>query len=169
MGVEGGSAWRQEESCWGERPQETRPSTDCYTANWDPLGEEAYYRKLDVYIMGWNLREDLRDCLVAAAPCGGPIALLKTKKEKSPSSRPPLEICFASGVLLASIPWKNCPAVHLGLTTSKDLLCIQEDGSVLIYSLFCEFKRRFSMGNMHTQDLILANVCLVHQISRLAF
>ncbi|XP_061485318.1 vacuolar protein sorting-associated protein 16 homolog [Rhineura floridana] len=91
--------------------------------------------------MGWNVSEDLRDCLVAAAPYGGPIALLKTKKEKSPSSRPPLEIYSASGVLLASIPWKNCPAVHLGWTTSEDLLCIQEDGSVLIYSLF-------SMGNV---------------------
>ncbi|XP_061439573.1 vacuolar protein sorting-associated protein 16 homolog isoform X2 [Rhineura floridana] len=128
---------------------------DCYTANWDPLGEEAYYRKLDLYSMGWNLREDLRDCLVAAAPYGGPIALLKTKKEKSPSSRPPLEIYSASGVLLASIPWKNCPAVHLGWTTSEDLLCIQEDGSVLVYSLFCEFKRRFSMGNEVLQNHVL--------------
>ncbi|XP_061445724.1 vacuolar protein sorting-associated protein 16 homolog isoform X2 [Rhineura floridana] len=74
-------------------------------------------------------------------------ALLKTKKEESPSSWPPLEIYSASGVRLASIPWKNCSVVHLGWTTSEDLLCIQEDGSVLIYSLFCEFKRRFSMGN----------------------
>ncbi|XP_053258095.1 vacuolar protein sorting-associated protein 16 homolog [Podarcis raffonei] len=128
---------------------------DCYTANWDPLGEAAYYRKLDLYSMGWNLREDLRDCLVAAAPYGGPIALLKNKKEKSPSSRPPLEIYTASGVLLASIPWKNCPAVHLGWTTSEDLLCIQEDGSVLVYSLFCEFKRRFSMGNEVLQNHVL--------------
>ncbi|CAI5784904.1 sorting-associated 16 homolog [Podarcis lilfordi] len=128
---------------------------DCYTANWDPLGEAAYYRKLDLYTMGWNLREDLRDCLVAAAPYGGPIALLKNKKEKSPSSRPPLEIYTASGVLLASIPGKNCPAVHLGWTTSEDLLCIQEDGSVLVYSLFCEFKRRFSMGNEVLQNHVL--------------
>ncbi|CAI7935436.1 sorting-associated 16 homolog, partial [Podarcis lilfordi] len=105
--------------------------------------------------MGWNLREDLRDCLVAAAPYGGPIALLKNKKEKSPSSRPPLEIYTASGVLLASIPRKNCPAVHLGWTTSEDLLCIQEDGSVLVYSLFCEFKRRFSMGNEVLQNHVL--------------
>ncbi|KAJ6658609.1 hypothetical protein lerEdw1_019997 [Lerista edwardsae] len=126
-------------------PQAGCPSMDCYTANWDPLGETAYYRKLDLYSMDW--REDLRDCLVAAAPYGGPIALLKNRKEKSPSSRPPLEIYSASGVLLASIAWKNSPAVHLGWTTSEDLLCIQEDGSVLVYSLFCEFKRRFTMGN----------------------
>ncbi|XP_042326077.1 vacuolar protein sorting-associated protein 16 homolog [Sceloporus undulatus] len=128
---------------------------DCYTANWDPLGEAAYYRKLDLYSMGWSLKEDLQDCLVAAAPYGGPIALLKTKKEKSPSSRPPLEIYTSSGVLLASIPWKNSPAVHLGWTTSEDLLCVQEDGSVLVYSLFCEFKKCFSMGNEVLQNRVL--------------
>ncbi|XP_053114089.1 vacuolar protein sorting-associated protein 16 homolog isoform X2 [Hemicordylus capensis] len=128
---------------------------DCYTANWDPLGDAAYYRKLELYTMDWNLREGLRECLVAAGPYGGPIALLKTRKEKSPSSRPPLEIYSASGVLLASIPWKNSPAVHLGWTTSEELLCIQEDGSVLVYSLFCEFKRRFSMGNEVLQNHVL--------------
>uniref|UniRef100_A0A803T410 Vacuolar protein sorting-associated protein 16 homolog n=1 Tax=Anolis carolinensis TaxID=28377 RepID=A0A803T410_ANOCA len=105
--------------------------------------------------MGWNLKEDLQDCLVAAAPYGGPIALLKNRKEKSPSSRPPLEIYTASGVLLASILWKNSPVVHLGWTTSEDLLCVQEDGSVLVYSIFCEFKKCFSMGNEVLQNRVL--------------
>ncbi|XP_044284737.1 vacuolar protein sorting-associated protein 16 homolog isoform X2 [Varanus komodoensis] len=128
---------------------------DCYTANWDPLGEAAYYRKLDLYSMGWKLKEDLRDCLVAAAPYGGPIALLKTRKEKSPSSRPLLEIYSASGVLLASCLWKNSAVVQLGWTASEDLLCIQEDGSVLVYTLFCEFKRCFSLGNEVLQNHVL--------------
>ncbi|PKU46798.1 hypothetical protein llap_2882 [Limosa lapponica baueri] len=122
---------------------------DCYTANWNPLGEDAFYRKFELYTMEWNLKEDLRDCLVAAAPYGGPIALLKNnaRKEKSPSARPLLEIYSASGLLLASIPWKSGQLVQLGWTASEDLLCIQEDGTVLIYNLFCEFKRHFSMGN----------------------
>lgn len=38
--------------------------------------------------------------------------------------------------------------VQLGWTAGEDLLCIQEDGTVLIYDLFCEFKRHFSMGNV---------------------
>lgn len=38
--------------------------------------------------------------------------------------------------------------MQLGWTASEDLLCIQEDGTVLIYNLFCEFKRHFSMGNV---------------------
>lgn len=44
--------------------------------------------------------------------------------------------------------WKSGPLVHLGWTATEDLLCIQEDGTVLIYNLFCEFKRHFSMGNV---------------------
>ncbi|XP_073199223.1 vacuolar protein sorting-associated protein 16 homolog isoform X2 [Lepidochelys kempii] len=126
----------------------------CYTANWDPLGEEAFYRKFELYSMAWNLKEDLRDCLVAAAPYGGPIALLKNnlRKEKSPGSRPLLEIYSASGVPLASVLWKSGQVVQLGWTASEDLLCIQEDGTVLIYNLFCEFKRHFSMGNEVLQN-----------------
>ncbi|XP_059673773.1 vacuolar protein sorting-associated protein 16 homolog isoform X2 [Gavia stellata] len=130
---------------------------DCYTANWNPLGEEAFYRKFELYTMEWSLKEDLRDCLVAAAPYGGPIALLKNnaRKEKSPSARPLLEIYSASGLLLASIPWKSGQLVQLGWTASEDLLCIQEDGTVLVYNLFCEFKRHFSMGNEVLQNHVL--------------
>ncbi|KAF7252363.1 hypothetical protein EYD10_01732 [Varanus komodoensis] len=82
-------------------------------------------------------------------------ALLKTRKEKSPSSRPLLEIYSASGVLLASCLWKNSAVVQLGWTASEDLLCIQEDGSVLVYTLFCEFKRCFSLGNEVLQNHVL--------------
>ncbi|KYO29943.1 vacuolar sorting-associated protein 16-like protein [Alligator mississippiensis] len=107
--------------------------------------------------MAWDLAEELRDCLMAAAPYGGPIALLKNnwRKEKSPGSRPVLEIYSAAGLPLASIVWKSGQVVQLGWTASEDLLCIQEDGSVLIYNLFCEFKRHFSMGNEVLQNHVL--------------
>lgn len=41
---------------------------------------------------------------------------------------------------------------QLGWTVTDDLLCVQEDGTVLVYDLFGGFKRHFSMGNvrMHT-------------------
>uniref|UniRef100_A0A8B9TFR8 Vacuolar protein sorting-associated protein 16 homolog n=1 Tax=Anas platyrhynchos TaxID=8839 RepID=A0A8B9TFR8_ANAPL len=130
---------------------------DCYTANWNPLGEEAFYRKSELYAMEWGLREELRDCLVAAAPYGGPIALLRNsaRREKSPGARPLLDTFSASGLLLASIPWKSGQVVQLGWTAGEDLLCIQEDGTVLIYDLFCEFKRHFSMGNEVLQNHVL--------------
>ncbi|MEE6489900.1 hypothetical protein FKM82_015712 [Ascaphus truei] len=76
-------------------------------------------------------------------------------KEKSGSSRPVLEIYSASGVLLSTIPWKSGQVVHLGWTVTEDLLCIQEDGTVLVYDIFCEFKRHFSMGNEVKQNQVL--------------
>ncbi|KFP03155.1 Vacuolar protein sorting-associated protein 16, partial [Calypte anna] len=70
-------------------------------------------------------------------------------------TRPLLEIYSASGLLLASLPWKSGQLVQLGWTASEDLLCIQEDGTVLVYNLFCEFKRHFSMGNEVLQNHVL--------------
>uniref|UniRef100_A0A671YX13 Vacuolar protein sorting-associated protein 16 homolog n=1 Tax=Sparus aurata TaxID=8175 RepID=A0A671YX13_SPAAU len=51
--------------------------------------------------------------------------------------------------------WKSGPVVQLGWTVSDELLCIQEDGSVLIYDLFGSFKRHFSMGQEVVQSQVL--------------
>ncbi|XP_071976977.1 vacuolar protein sorting-associated protein 16 homolog [Engystomops pustulosus] len=129
---------------------------DFCTASWNPMGD-AYYRKFDLYQMEWNIKEEFKDCLVAVGPYGGPIALMKNylKKEGGSSTRPVLEIYSASGVLLSTLTWKSGQVVHLGWTVSEDLLCIQEDGTVLIYDLFCVFKRTFTMGNEVKQNQVL--------------
>ncbi|XP_058476659.1 vacuolar protein sorting-associated protein 16 homolog isoform X1 [Solea solea] len=125
------------------------------TANWNPLGD-AFYRKTELYDMCWNLRDSgLKDSLVAAAPYGGPIALLREPHRRSPSSRPQLEVYLASGVSITSFPWKSGPVVHIGWTVTDELLCVQEDGSVLIYDLFGSFKRHFSMGQEVVQSQVL--------------
>ncbi|KAM6945481.1 vacuolar protein sorting-associated protein 16 homolog [Aplochiton taeniatus] len=124
------------------------------TANWNPLGE-AFYRKIELYEMSWNLRDGLKDCLVAVAPYGGPIALLREPHRRSPSARPQLEIYSASGSSMACFPWKSGSVCQLGWTVSDDLLCVQEDGTVLVYDLFGAFKRHFSMGNEVSQNQVL--------------
>ncbi|XP_053493194.1 vacuolar protein sorting-associated protein 16 homolog [Ictalurus furcatus] len=124
------------------------------TANWNPLGEN-FYRKIELYEMGWNLKDGLRDCLIAAAPYGGPIALLREPQRRSPSARPQLEIYSASGGTLANFPWKSGVVRQLGWTVCDDLLCIQEDGTVLVYDLFGSFKRHFSMGNEVGQSQVV--------------
>ncbi|XP_017296422.1 vacuolar protein sorting-associated protein 16 homolog [Kryptolebias marmoratus] len=124
------------------------------TANWNPLGD-AFYRKTELYEMCWNIRDELKDSLVATAPYGGPIALLREPHRRSPSSRPQLEIYSASGVAIASFPWKSGPVVHLGWSVSDELLCVQEDGTVLIYDVFGSFKRHFSMGQEVVQSQVL--------------
>uniref|UniRef100_A0A8D1A6T9 Vacuolar protein sorting-associated protein 16 homolog n=1 Tax=Sus scrofa TaxID=9823 RepID=A0A8D1A6T9_PIG len=130
---------------------------DCYTANWNPLGDSAFYRKYELYSMDWDLKEELRDCLVAAAPYGGPIALLRNpwRKEKAASMRPVLEIYSASGMPLASLMWKSGPVVSLGWSAEEELLCVQEDGVVLVYGLHGDFRRHFSMGNEVLQNRVL--------------
>uniref|UniRef100_A0A8C3WHN4 Vacuolar protein sorting-associated protein 16 homolog n=1 Tax=Catagonus wagneri TaxID=51154 RepID=A0A8C3WHN4_9CETA len=130
---------------------------DCYTANWNPLGDSAFYRKYELYSMDWDLKEDLRDCLVAAAPYGGPIALLRNpwRKEKAASVRPVLEIYSASGMPLATLMWKSGPVVSLGWSAEEELLCVQEDGVVLVYGLHGDFRRHFSMGNEVLQNRVL--------------
>uniref|UniRef100_A0A8C2P306 Vacuolar protein sorting-associated protein 16 homolog n=1 Tax=Capra hircus TaxID=9925 RepID=A0A8C2P306_CAPHI len=77
-------------------------------------------------------------------------ALLRNpwRKEKPASARPVLEIYSASGVPLASLLWKSGPVVSLGWSAEEELLCVQEDGVVLVYGLHGDFRRHFSMGNV---------------------
>lgn len=99
------------------------------------------------------------------------------RKEKPASARPVLEIYSASGVPLASLlvstlpalrlgagqgsasrgqfpeppsplQWKSGPVVSLGWSAEEELLCVQEDGVVLVYGLHGDFRRHFSMGNV---------------------
>ncbi|KAE8628373.1 hypothetical protein XENTR_v10007488 [Xenopus tropicalis] len=125
---------------------------DFYTANWYPMGS-VYYRKFDCYRMEWDLRDGFRECLVAAGPYAGTVALMRNYCAKP--GRPILEIYSAAGVLLSSIPWKSGQVVHLGWTLTQDLVCIQEDGTVLIYDIFCAFKRHFSLGSEVKQNQVL--------------
>ncbi|GAB1286902.1 Vacuolar protein sorting-associated protein 16 homolog [Apodemus speciosus] len=113
--------------------------------------------KYELYSMDWDLKEELKDCLVAAAPYGGPIALLRNcwRKEKAASVRPVLEIYSASGMPLASLLWKSGPVVALGWSAEEELLCVQEDGAVLVYGLHGDFRRHFSMGNEVLQNRVL--------------
>ncbi|KAG8453094.1 hypothetical protein GDO86_004782 [Hymenochirus boettgeri] len=124
---------------------------DFYTANWFPLGN-VYYRKFDMYQMEWDVRDGLRDGLVAAAPYAGAIALLRNPLG---NSRPSLEIYSASGIPLSNLLWKSGQVVQLGWTLGQDLLCVQADGSVLVYDIFCQFKGLFSLGSELKQTQVL--------------
>lgn len=52
--------------------------------------------------------------------------------------------------------------VQLGWTVTDELLCIQEDGSVLIYDLFGSFKRHFSMGQVSPSACSATQLSLTH-------
>ncbi|CAL8390734.1 unnamed protein product, partial [Boreogadus saida] len=175
-------------SSYSNSEEDSAGSMAFITANWNPLGE-AFYRKVELYEMSWVLRDGLRDSLVAAAPYGGPIAVMKESQCLSPSVRPQLDIYTASGVTMATFPphsqtphpprlpplpvpartyalpahssplsltshttWKSGPVVQLGWSVSEELLCVQQDGTVLIYDLTGAFQRHFSMGQEVVQS-----------------
>ncbi|GAB1599866.1 vacuolar protein sorting-associated protein 16 homolog [Argonauta hians] len=120
------------------------------TANWNPLGDE-YYRKTEIYTMDWiiNGNVDLSKNRVAAAPFAGPIALIRddSKVGRVSTTKPIVYIYNAAGREISHMRWNSGNLIQIGWSNTEDLLCIQDDGVVLVYNMFCTFKKTFSMGD----------------------
>ncbi|GLH07116.1 Vacuolar protein sorting-associated protein 16 homolog [Gryllus bimaculatus] len=119
------------------------------TADWCPLGRDTYFRKFDLYSMGWQHELRLENVAVASAPYGGPLAVVRDRKkfvQVQGSGKPVISLYSAAGQHLASIVWSGTTLVALGWSASEELLCIQDDGSVLRYDIFGTYQHTFSMG-----------------------
>ncbi|XP_052092868.1 vacuolar protein sorting-associated protein 16 homolog isoform X1 [Mytilus californianus] len=119
------------------------------TADWNPLGE-VYLRKTELYSMGWADIVDLNK-FVAVASCqyGGPIALLRDDAQTARvqvSTKPVITTYTAAGYQIGQMRWNSGQIVKMGWTVTEDLLCVQDDGVVLVYDFFLNFKRTFGMG-----------------------
>ncbi|GFT27348.1 vacuolar protein sorting-associated protein 16 homolog [Nephila pilipes] len=120
-----------------------------YTADWTPLGKNIYYRKIELYAMQWEDQVNLSDFIIAAAPFGGPIALTQDRKKLQKVqfvNKSNIYIFSASGQAISTIKWNSGPLVHMGWSSSEDLICVLEDGSVLLYDLFGNLTKTSSMG-----------------------
>ncbi|KAJ8307571.1 hypothetical protein KUTeg_015655 [Tegillarca granosa] len=116
------------------------------TADWHPLGD-VYYRKTELYCMSWNV--DVEQFSVAAAPHGGPIALFKDDSKTARvqvSTKPVITIYTAAGQQVSQIRWNSGQVIKMGWSHMEDIMFIQDDGVVLVYDLFLNFKRTFGMG-----------------------
>uniref|UniRef100_UPI00358E0183 vacuolar protein sorting-associated protein 16 homolog isoform X2 n=1 Tax=Myxine glutinosa TaxID=7769 RepID=UPI00358E0183 len=119
------------------------------TADWSPMGD-AFYRKTELYAMSWSSKFDISNHLVAAAPYGGPLALMQdiSRHEKvSASVRPKVSIFTASGNEICSFLWKSGRVIHLAWSLAEDLLFVQDDGQVLTYDIFGSYKGTCTLGN----------------------
>lgn len=99
--------------------------------------------------MAWQNEVNLENMSVAAAPYGGPIALIRDRKKfvkVQGIGKPIISIYSASGKNISSIVWSGGQIIQLGWSSTEDLLCIQDDGSVLIYDMFGAYQHTFSMG-----------------------
>ncbi|XP_033625342.1 vacuolar protein sorting-associated protein 16 homolog [Asterias rubens] len=119
------------------------------TGDWNPLGE-VFYRKLELYSMdrSWQEVADLKKFKVAAAPYGGPIALVRddSKTGVRGSTRPTVYIYTSSGREISQFRWDSGQLLQMGWSSREDLLCVQDDGTVLVYDIFGTFQRNFSLG-----------------------
>uniref|UniRef100_A0A8D8YC56 Vacuolar protein sorting-associated protein 16 homolog n=1 Tax=Cacopsylla melanoneura TaxID=428564 RepID=A0A8D8YC56_9HEMI len=110
------------------------------TADWSPYARNKYFRKIELYSMVWHREVNLETCSLTVAQNGGPIVILRDRakllKMQGPSHQPIVAIYSSSGKLLNSFVWDKGQLVQLGWSSTEDLLCIQEDGKVLIYNMF---------------------------------
>uniref|UniRef100_M4BQT1 Vps16 N-terminal domain-containing protein n=1 Tax=Hyaloperonospora arabidopsidis (strain Emoy2) TaxID=559515 RepID=M4BQT1_HYAAE len=125
---------------------------------WHTLGK-VQYQKWSLYAMDWASQNvvDLRDYLVACAPYGGPIALLRDVKkqlkvaspETSLSSRE-LLLFNACGQQLGAVTWapfdtKRETLVDMTWTDELRLLCVFTSGSCVTFSLTGDEETRFTL------------------------
>ncbi|XP_046967417.1 vacuolar protein sorting-associated protein 16 homolog [Vanessa cardui] len=117
------------------------------TADWFQL--DSYYRKFDLYNMVWSMDEGLGNMIVSGAPYGGPIAVVRDRKQFvriMTTSKPVITIYNGVGNIISKILWNNGVLVHMGWSDGEQLLCVQESGDVLIYDMFGAYQKTFSMG-----------------------
>eukprot|EP00659_Diplonema_papillatum_P009298 gene9298-14407_t len=122
------------------------------THDWQPLGQDkdgsyTYYRKVEVYQMKWTV--DIGECMVAAAPYGGPIAVARDPKKlvKATSTQKPMIRTYtSSGVLISQFPQRDA-IIHSMSWTSEELLVILfTHGLVCIYDMHGEKQLEDSLG-----------------------
>ncbi|XP_034235328.1 vacuolar protein sorting-associated protein 16 homolog [Thrips palmi] len=117
------------------------------TADWCPVGRDEYYRKFEVYNMEWTNSFNMENVIVASCSYGGPLAVRRDPKKivkVQGSGKPTIYIYTAAGELVSSIVLSR-PVIHVGWSIADDLLCIEDDGSVLRYDLFGNHQHTFSV------------------------
>ena len=130
------------------------------SADWARLkhgSEDRFYSKRHVYDMRWRLEADVHMYMSAAAPCGGPVAMLRGDGTGVGAR---LQIFNAAGELLSAWLWE-CPRVlKLGWTSGHELLTVLETGRVLLWSLQGERLNDLGLGKeCEQQGVLRCEVC----------
>ncbi|XP_022656334.1 vacuolar protein sorting-associated protein 16 homolog isoform X2 [Varroa jacobsoni] len=87
-------------------------------SDWKPLGTDVNFRKFEIYEMQWHTQVHLQDFIVAAAPFGGAIALLRTDRRCRPGGEQ-IQVHSAAGQSIKKI--------------SEELIVVGSDGSVHVF------------------------------------
>ncbi|KAE9535874.1 hypothetical protein AGLY_007775 [Aphis glycines] len=119
------------------------------TSEWVPYGTENYFRKLEMYSdMYWCNEIDISTSVVIAAPCGGPVIVIRDRTKLvsvKTVGKPIISVYTSSGKIISSFVWSSGHLINLGWSNNEEILCCQDDGLVLIYDLFGNYQHTFSM------------------------
>ncbi|KAK6631655.1 hypothetical protein RUM44_006184 [Polyplax serrata] len=99
--------------------------------------------------MEWPNDLDIDNIVVSAAPYGGPIAVMRDRKKLikvQTAGKPIIQIFSAPGYQISSILWNNGTLIQIGWSSEEELLCLKDDGTVLIYDMFGTRQGLFTMG-----------------------
>lgn len=115
------------------------------TADWCSVGRDEYYRKFEVY--KWEDSFSMENVIMTSCSYGGPFAVRRDPKklvQVQGSGKPSVAIYTAAGAFVSSILLTKS-VIEVGWSTTEDLLCIEDDGSVLRYDIFGNHQHTFSM------------------------
>ncbi|KAK2169318.1 hypothetical protein LSH36_11g09017 [Paralvinella palmiformis] len=117
------------------------------TADWSPLGD-VFYRKQELYSLDWFEKVNLQKCMIAAAPYGGPVAMMRDdRKLQKMTTVPPIVYIYSSaGKEISAFKWNSGHVLQMGWSNTEHLLFVQDNGSIIIHDLFGKFQRAISMG-----------------------
>ncbi|XP_048516887.1 vacuolar protein sorting-associated protein 16 homolog [Dendroctonus ponderosae] len=137
-------------------------SSALITANWFLLGRDLYFRRLEIYSMEWNQEIKLENFIVSSASYGGPLALRrddrKITKVRGPG-QPVISIFSGSGMTVTSFKWTQRPIVHMGWSNEEKLICIQDDGNVVVFNMFGKLFHKFNIfPKVHDAKIVDAKV-----------
>jgi len=102
------------------------------TVDWSPLGD-IYVKKYVNYNLDWQV--NLSEHLVAIAPYGGPVALFPKGTGRAGVKKSHIVIYTLAGRKIVTIPWEGGRVVALGWTGSENLVCVLEEGTLVVYSI----------------------------------
>eukprot|EP00698_Gefionella_okellyi_P023700 TRINITY_DN8167_c0_g1_i1.p1 TRINITY_DN8167_c0_g1~~TRINITY_DN8167_c0_g1_i1.p1 ORF type:complete len:850 (-),score=211.21 TRINITY_DN8167_c0_g1_i1:1962-4364(-) len=102
---------------------------------------------------------DLSQYLIAAAPFGGPIALIRDTNQiidiTRSSTRPQMQVFSSAGLQLSAFAWERGHIVKLGWSHEESLVVVLDDGTVQLYDILGTRLKQFTMGPECLQDGVL--------------
>ncbi|EEC14016.1 vacuolar protein-sorting protein, putative, partial [Ixodes scapularis] len=118
-----------------------------------------FSRKFELYSMKWQEQGlNLSEFIVAAAPYGGPIAIIRDEKKIMKiklSSVCLIHLFSASGQTLGNIRHDTGIIVAMGWSNTESLVCVQKDGVIIEYNLLGKILETFTMGQVPKDTNVL--------------